>query len=63
LLNSFYDNAKIKSFKSGVIPFLGYLIHHEAHNRGNILLTLKLSKFKLPTELKYGLWEWNKMAN
>jgi len=55
------NNAKVKNFKSGLIPLLGYLISHEAHHRGNIFLTLKLSNFKLPIELKYGVWEWNKM--
>ena len=55
------QEGKIKGFKRGVIPLLGYFIHHEAHHRGNILLTLKLCGFKLPKELKYGLWEWNKI--
>jgi len=61
LENSFDNNkAKIKSFKRGLIPFLGYLIHHEAHHRGTILQILKYKK-KIPAELKYGLWEWNKL--
>ena len=54
-------DGKVKGFKRGLIPLLGYFIHHEAHHRGNILLTLKLCGFKLPTELKYGIWEWNKI--
>lgn len=55
------NGGTIKGFKRGVVPFLGYLIHHEAHHRGNILLTLKRCGFKLPTELQYGIWEWNKI--
>ncbi|MDR5589066.1 DinB family protein [Christiangramia sp. SM2212] len=55
------NDGEVKGFKRGLIPLLGYFIHHEAHHRGNILLTLKLSGFKLPKELKYGLWEWNKI--
>lgn len=55
------DGGKVKGFKRGVVPLLGYFIHHEAHHRGNILLTLKLCGFKLPNELKYGIWEWNKI--
>lgn len=55
------QNATIKGFKRGVVPLLGYLISHEAHHRGNILLTLKISGFKLTDKLKYGIWEWNKI--
>ena len=55
------NGGTVKGFKRGVVPFLGYFIHHEAHHRGNILLTLKLCGFKLPTELQYGIWEWNKI--
>ncbi|HIB36787.1 DinB family protein [Mesonia sp.] len=60
-LTAIKNEGKVKGFKRGVIPLLGYFIHHEAHHRGNILLTLKLSGFKLPDELKYGIWEWNKI--
>ena len=50
-----------KGWKRGVVPLLGSLINHEAHHRGNILLTLKLSGFKLTDPLKYGIWEWRKI--
>ena len=53
------NRGDVKGNKRGVVPLLGYLIHHEAHHRGNILLTLKLSGYKLTDELKYGIWEWN----
>ena len=55
------NNGVIKGFKRGIIALLGYFIAHESHHRGNILLTLKLSGFRLPDELKYGIWEWNKI--
>ncbi|MBN9384916.1 MAG: hypothetical protein J0H74_29445 [Chitinophagaceae bacterium] len=54
-------DATIKGFTRGVVPLLGYFISHEAHHRGNILLTLKTCGFKITDKLKYGIWEWNKI--
>jgi uncharacterized damage-inducible protein DinB len=55
------NGGDVKGNKRGVVPLLGYFIHHEAHHRGNILLTLKSCGFKLTDELKYGIWDWNKV--
>jgi uncharacterized damage-inducible protein DinB len=54
------DGGKIKGFKKGLFPMLGYFISHESHHRGNILLTLKQSGEKIPYAVKWGLWEWGK---
>jgi uncharacterized damage-inducible protein DinB len=53
------DDGKVKGFKKGVIPMLGYFISHESHHRGNILLTLKQSGEKIPNVVKWGIWEWS----
>ncbi|MGM0588735.1 MAG: hypothetical protein ACQETE_09995 [Bacteroidota bacterium] len=56
------DNEGVMSnFKRGLIPMIGYYISHEAHHRGHLLLTMKQSGYSLPYELKFGLWEWNKI--
>jgi uncharacterized damage-inducible protein DinB len=57
---SWDDGGKVKSFKTGLIPMLGYFISHESHHRGNILLTLKQCGEKIPDTVKWGLWEWGK---
>lgn len=54
LSRSWDDGGKVKGFKKGVIPMLGYFISHESHHRGNILLTLKQSGEKIPDTVKWG---------
>jgi uncharacterized damage-inducible protein DinB len=59
--DSWENGGKLPSFKTGLIPFVSYLISHESHHRGNMLLTLKQNGYKIPDKLKWGLWEWNKL--
>ncbi|MGH2552330.1 MAG: DinB family protein [Chitinophagaceae bacterium] len=60
ICRSWDNGGKVKGFKKGVIPMLGYFISHESHHRGNILLTLKQCGEKIPDTVKWGLWEWGK---
>jgi len=50
--------GKVKGFKPHAVAFLGYLIAHESHHRGQIGWTLKNTGHPLDQKTAYGLWEW-----
>jgi uncharacterized damage-inducible protein DinB len=50
--------GRVKGFKPHAVAFLGYLISHESHHRGQIGWTLKQSGHPLPPKIAFGLWEW-----
>ena len=58
---SLENGGTLKGFKRGLIPFLGYLMTHDAHHRGNILLTLKQTGVKMDAKVKWQIWEWDKI--
>jgi uncharacterized damage-inducible protein DinB len=58
LLEKGFQDGKIKGFKPHPAAFLGYLIAHEAHHRGQILLALKQSGHPIDQKTQYGIWEW-----
>lgn len=56
--NGIASGGKIKGFKPHAAAFVGYLISHESHHRGQIMLSLKQSGRKLSKSVGFGLWEW-----
>lgn len=58
LLESALESGKVKGFKPHAAAFLGYLISHESHHRGQIMLTLKQAGHPVDKKIAYGLWEW-----
>jgi uncharacterized damage-inducible protein DinB len=50
--------GKVKGFKPHATAFLGYLISHESHHRGQIGWTLKAVGKPLDQKTAYGIWEW-----
>jgi hypothetical protein len=45
-------------FKPHAAAFLGYLVSHESHHRGQIAMTLKQAGHPLDRKTAFGLWEW-----
>lgn len=52
------ETGRVKGFKPSVAAFLGYVISHESHHRGQILLTLKLAGHMVDKKIQFGIWEW-----
>lgn len=55
---SLAPGGKIKGFKPHPTAFVGYLISHESHHRGQIGWSLKFAGHPLDKKTAFGLWEW-----
>jgi uncharacterized damage-inducible protein DinB len=58
LKRSLAGDGKIKGFKPHAVAFVGYLISHESHHRGQAGWALNFSGHPLDQKTAYGLWEW-----
>jgi uncharacterized damage-inducible protein DinB len=52
------SGGKVKGFKPHSTAFLGYLISHESHHRGQAGWALKHGGHPLSQKAAFGLWEW-----
>ncbi len=50
-----------RGFKKGIFTTLAYLVSHESHHRGSILLTLKESGHPVEKKARYAIWGWDRM--
>jgi uncharacterized damage-inducible protein DinB len=61
LFEAAVTEGTMPGYKRGVLTLFGYFITHDAHHRGNILLTLKQTGNKVSQEVQYAIWEWEKI--
>lgn len=55
-------DGRLKGFKPDVAGFLGYLISHDAHHRGQIAMLARQVGHPLPQKVMFGMWEWGSRA-
>ncbi|HEU0300368.1 MAG TPA: DinB family protein [Longimicrobium sp.] len=58
LARALESGGRVRGFKPHAAAFLGYLVSHESHHRGQIALTLKQAGHPLDKKVAYGIWEW-----
>lgn len=58
LLEKALTEGKLRGFKPHPTAFPGYLISHESHHRGQMILCLKQSGHPVDKKTSFGLWEW-----
>jgi uncharacterized damage-inducible protein DinB len=52
------SNGRVKGFRPDVAGFVGYLIAHDAHHRGQITMLARQLGQPLPVKAMFGMWEW-----
>jgi uncharacterized damage-inducible protein DinB len=52
------SDGRVRSFRPDVAGFLGYLIAHDAHHRGQITMLARQLGHPLPQKAMFGMWEW-----
>ncbi len=61
LVGALEKRPKHRGFKRGIFTSLAYFIAHEAHHRGRILLTLKVSGNTLDKNTQMSIWGWDQV--
>lgn len=61
LLAQIAKKENARAFERSPATFLGMMLAHEAHHRGQMVLALRLAGKPLPREATAGLWDWDQI--
>jgi uncharacterized damage-inducible protein DinB len=62
LERSVASGGRVKDFRPDVAGFLGYLVSHEAHHRGQVAMLARQLGHPLSKEANFGMWDWAKRS-
>ena len=52
------SDGRVKGFKPDAVGFVGYLIAHDAHHRGQISMLARQLGHPVSKSAMFGMWEW-----
>jgi uncharacterized damage-inducible protein DinB len=55
---SLREGGNVKGFKPDAGSFLGYLVAHDAHHRGQITMLARQLGHPVSQSVMFGMWEW-----
>lgn len=58
VLPTLESDAHIPNFKPDAWAFIGYLVSHESHHRGQVTLLAREHGTPVDQKVNFGLWEW-----
>ncbi len=58
LRSSLNSDGRIRGFRPDVAAFLGYLIAHDSHHRGQIAMLARQVGHPISQKATFGMWEW-----
>jgi len=58
LRSAIESDGRVKGFRPDVAGFVGYLIAHDAHHRGQIAMLARQVGYPLSQKTMFGMWEW-----
>jgi uncharacterized damage-inducible protein DinB len=59
LARTLRGEQKLKLFRQEPLRWLGYMVSHESHHRGQVVLTLKANGVRLPDDVLRRIWgDW-----